>query len=56
MKESVLYQIFVEGGLHEETRSLKDAIRLRKQFESEGWNVRIVKLVPTIVGDMGVDV
>lgn len=50
------YRIYVEGGHVDTVDTLRKANRLRTKYEREGWNVKIIKYVPTVVGLMGVEV
>ncbi len=50
------FEIYIEGGFHKTVNSIKTAERLREKYASEGWNVKVLKVIPTIVGDMKVEV
>lgn len=49
-KELANYEIFVEGGHVSTVKNITKAFQLRRKYENEGWNVRILKVVPTIMG------
>lgn len=50
------YLIYVEGGLHDITTSRSKALRMKSQFESEGWTVKIMEEKKTIVGSIQVEI
>lgn len=56
MKSTIAYEILVEGSQHDIVNSLAKAEKIRAKFQDEGWNVRIIKIVPTIIGEVGVDI
>lgn len=45
-----LYQVYVEGGLYQETASLRIALRVASKARAEGWNVAVFKEQRTILG------
>jgi len=49
-----IYQIWIEGGLHKDNLTKKQALRLEKEAASEGWNVVVLRVVQTVVGSMAV--
>jgi hypothetical protein len=55
-KSNVTYSVWVEGSLHDSGLSRRQAEKLRREFEAEGWNVRVLKMVQTVLGEMGVSV
>lgn len=50
------FAVYVEGGHNKDVSTLREAEALRKKYEKEGWNVKVLKMVPTIAGYMGVEV
>jgi hypothetical protein len=50
------FHVLVEGGLSDVCRTQRAADRLRSKFEAEGWNVTVLRVVPTIVGPLAVKV
>lgn len=55
-KQTISYEILIEGGQHDIVNTLAKALKIQSKAQAEGWNVRIIKIMPTIVGDMGVDI
>jgi hypothetical protein len=56
VKQDVRFEIYVEGGLVDTVSSSQAAERLRRQFEGEGWTVKVVKVQETVFGPMGIEV
>lgn len=50
------YMIYVEGNLHDVTTSRSKALAMKSQFESEGWNVKIMEEKETILGPLMVEI
>lgn len=50
------YQIYVEGQISDETQSKRQALNLKRKYEDEGWNVRVIEYNLTIIGHLGVQI
>ncbi len=51
-----IYQVLVEGSLNKEFKSLSAANRLADKYRNEGWNVKVIKMIDSIIGQVGYEV
>lgn len=56
IKQAPIFEIYVEGGFHSNYYSEKKAKKVKEMFESEGWNVKLIKFESTVIGRLGVEV
>lgn len=55
LAKAYAYKIYVEGAEHDKVKTLKRAIKLKDQYEAEGWNVKIIAQYDTYIGNVGVE-
>ncbi len=50
----IAYDVYVEGQKIERCLSRRRATNLQIKYEREGWNVKVLAIFETIVGELGV--
>ncbi len=56
LKMKPLYKIYIEGNFVDETYNKIKVAKLRNKYEAEGWNVKVIKFVSTLLGYIGVEI